>query len=57
MCMHFSLTILALILPYGGHCFSIQLPSKVTRGYAHRVRLPESHNNAPQYISDCTIAA
>jgi len=28
-CMHCSLTVLALIL-YGGLCFSVQLPSKVT---------------------------
>ena len=48
--MHWSLTVLALILLYGGHCFSVWLPSKVTRGFTHHVRLPASHNNAPQHI-------
>ena len=29
MCMYCSFTVLALILLYGGHCFSEWLPSKV----------------------------
>ena len=44
-------TVLALILLYGGHCFLVQLSSKVTRSFTHRVRLPASRNNAPQHIS------
>jgi len=40
--MHCSLTVLALILLYGGHCFSVWLPLKVT------LRLSASCNNAPQ---------
>ena len=31
--MHCSLTVLALILYYGGHCFSEQLPSKITHSF------------------------
>ena len=50
LCMHHSLTVLALILLYGSHCFSIQLPSKVTRGFTHHIRLPASRNNAPRHI-------
>ena len=49
--MHCSLTVLALIFLYGGHCFSVWLPSKVTHGFPHRVRLPASRNNAPQHIN------
>ena len=45
MCMHFSLKVLAFIPFYGGPCFSVQLPSKVTRSFLHHVRLPASHNN------------
>ena len=56
-CMHWSLTVLAVILLYGGHCFSVQLPSKVTRGFTHCVRLPASRNNAPQHIAISIIAA
>ena len=59
-CMHCSLTDLALILLYGGHCFSVWLPSKATRGFKHCDRLPTSRNNAPQHIMmlpDCIIAA
>ena len=37
------LTVLALILLYGGHCSSVWLPSKVT------LRLPASRNNAPKH--------
>ena len=48
--MHRSLTVLALILLYGGHCFSVWLPAKVTHSFTHRVRLPASCNNAPQLI-------
>ena len=48
--MHWSLTVLVLILLYGGHCFSVWLPSNVTRSFTHRVRLPASHNNAPKLI-------
>ena len=46
-CIHCSLT---LILLYDGHCFLVRVPSKVTRGFPHHVRLPMSHNNALQYI-------
>ena len=35
---------------YGGNCYSIWLPSKVT------LRLPASCNNVPQYINDCVTA-
>ena len=45
-CTHCSLTILALILLYGGHYV---LPSKVTHGFTHHVRLLASCNNAPQH--------
>jgi len=38
-------TVLALILLYGGHCFLVQLPSKVM------LRFPASHNNAPQHMT------
>ena len=55
--MHWSLTVLALILLYGGHCFSVRLPSKVTCGFTHRVRLPASRNNVPQHIAISIIAA
>ena len=57
MCMHWSLTVLALILLYGGHCFSVGLPSKVTSGFTHRVRFPASRNNAPQHTVIFIIAA
>ena len=30
---------------------SVRLPSKVTRGFTHRVRLLASRNNAPQHIA------
>ena len=59
-CMHCSLIVLALILLYGGHCFSVWLPSKVTHSFTHRVRLPASCNNARQHstkFSDSIIAA
>ena len=62
-CMHCSLTVLALILLYGGHCCSVRLPSKVTAGFygfRHCIRLPASRNNAPQCIAmfpDSIIAA
>ena len=59
-CMHWSLTVLALILLYGGHCFSVRLPSKVMRGFTHHVRLPASCNNVPQQIAifpDAIMAA
>ena len=36
--MLFSLIVLALILLYGGHCFSVWLPSKVTHSLTHQVR-------------------
>ena len=36
---------------YGGHCFLVQLPSKVMRSFTHRIRLPASCNNAPQHIT------
>ena len=51
MCMHYSLVVLALILLYGGHCFSVQLPSSITHSFSHHVRLPASHNNAPQHMT------
>ena len=60
MCMHWSLIVSALILLYGGHCFSVRLPSKVMRDFTHCVRLPASRNNAPQHIAifpDAIIAA
>ena len=60
MSMHCSLIALALILPYGGHCFSLWLPSKVMRSFTHRIRLPASRNNVPQHIKmlpDSVIAA
>ena len=50
MCMHCSLTVLALILLYGGCCFTVRLPSKVMCSCTHRVRLPASCNNVPQNI-------
>ena len=40
-----SLTVLALISIYGGHCFSVHLPSKLT------LRLPVSHNNVLQHTN------
>ena len=49
-CMRCSLTVLALILLYGGHCFLVQLPSKVTCSFTHRVGLLASCNNVPQHI-------
>ena len=58
--MHCSLTVLALIPLYGGHCFSVWLPEKVTHSFLHHVRLPASHNNAPQHMKmfpDSIIAA
>ena len=44
-CMHCSLTVLALILLYGGHCSSVRFPPKVT------LRLPASRNNMPQQMT------
>jgi len=58
--MHWSLIVLALILLYGDHCFSVRLPSKVMRGFTHHIRLPASRNNAPQHIAifpDAIMAA
>ena len=49
--MHCSLTVLALILLCGGHCFLVWLPSKVTRDFIHRVRLPTSRNNVLYHIT------
>jgi len=49
--MHWSLTVLVLILPYGGHCFSVRLLAKVMHGFTHHVRLPASRNNVPQLIT------
>ena len=43
--MHWSLTV------YGGHCLSVRLPSKVTRSFTHRVRLPALRNNVPQHFA------
>ena len=60
VCTVNTLTVLALILLYGGHCFSVRLPSKVMHGFTHCVRFPASHNNVPQHITmfpDSTIAA
>ena len=53
-CMHCSLTVLTLILLYGGNCFSVWLPSKVT------LRLPALHNkvHAPtcdDYMMNCLM--
>ena len=45
MDVHCSLTVLALILLYGGYCSSVRLQSKGT------FRLPTSHNNAPQQMA------
>ena len=49
--MHCSLTVLALICLYGGHCSSVQPSSKVM------LRLPVSHNHGPQqmtmFSNDC----
>jgi len=52
MCMHCSHTVLALILLYGGHCFLVWLPAKVTHSFTHRIRLPASRNNAPPTFYD-----
>ena len=56
-CMHCSLTALALILLYGGHCSSVWFPSKVMlrfphimSGFLHHVRLLPSHNNTQQQM-------
>ena len=35
VCMHCSLTVLALIFLYGGHCSSVQFPSKITCSFQH----------------------
>ena len=62
-CKHCSLTVLALILLYGGHCFSVQLPSKVTlrfstsRQASHTCNnMLTTNNNIPWYYSDCLMA-
>ena len=47
----FFLTVLALVLLNDGHCFSVQLLSKVTRGFTHCIRLPASRNNVPHHIT------
>ena len=44
------LFMVAITSLYGGHCFSVWLPSKITRGFTHRIRLPASRNNVPQHI-------
>ena len=44
--MYWSLTVLALIRLYDGHCFSVRLPSKVMHGFTHCVRLLALRNNA-----------
>ena len=54
VCMHCPLTVLALILLYGGHCFSVWLPSKVTHGFTHYIRLSASHNNVPHHTTMLT---
>ena len=54
-CMHCY-----LILLYGGHCFSVWLPAKVTLGLPHHIRLTASFNNVPQPVTmlpDSMIAA
>ena len=60
-CMHCSPTVLALILLYGIVITSLaRLPSEVTCSFPHHVRLPVSHNNAPQHntmFPDSIIAA
>ena len=44
-CIHYySLTVLALILLYGGHCFSVWLPSKSCSGFPHCIII------FPQYM-------
>ena len=50
--LHCSFKVLALILPYGGHCFLVRLLSKVMHGFPHHcpVRLPASLNNVPQHM-------
>jgi len=61
--MHWSLTVLALILLYGGHCFSAlkdhKRVSHFASGFPHHVslateragRLGQTSNNAPQHIA------
>jgi len=59
-CLYCSLTLLALILLYSGHLFSVWLPTKITCSFPHHFRLPALHNNAPQHITmflDNIIAA
>ena len=52
-----------LATPQFGHYYChhpTRLPSKVTRSFTHRVRLPASHNNVLQHIAifpDGIIAA
>ena len=46
MCMHCSLTVLAFIVLYGGHCSSVRFPLKVMP------RFPAScNNNTPQQMT------
>ena len=47
MYVHYSLTVIALILLYGCNCISTQLPSKVM------MRLTTLPNNAPQEMTCC----
>ena len=41
-----TFTVLALIFLYGGHCFSVWLPSKVTQALPNHVSC-----NAPQHMT------
>ena len=46
-CMRCSHTVVALILLYGGYCFSVWLSA---HSFPHHFGLPASHNNVPQPI-------
>jgi len=38
-------TVLALILLYGGRCFSVWQPSKVTHGFPHHIIMLPTHDS------------
>ena len=62
-CKHCSLTVLALIFLYGGHCLSVQLSSKVTLRFSTSRQASRTcndmlttNNNISWYYSDCLMA-
>ena len=55
-CMHCSLTVLALILLYGGHYFSVGLPSKITQCFPQcMIMFPDSTYNNCLMVFTCML--